>query len=217
MNAGAQRTYPQAVRLILLAGLTVVFATTLGCRPERDVSQAEGAYAAVIDAYDDEKPEALWELCSPKTQEMLTKAHQRLSELKKIVASDFPAGQKKQALHGGGVSLLDGAGGPKALFAKVSRLDKLSFDGGVRYGAEVAESEIDTDRGIATFTTQSSQKWVLTRDESGAWKTTHLEALFKRHLEVLDANLATAKAFSKASKAHEEAVVVRVKELIRGK
>ncbi len=207
------RSFPFAASSLALVPL---LALPLGCRPERDVSQAEGAYGALIDAYDDEDAQAVWNLCSANTHELLTQAHGKMKTLKKVITAEFPVGQRKQALHASGVSLLDGAQNARALFAKVSRLDKLNFDGGVRYGAEVKESEVDPEAGKATFQTQAGQTWVLTKDEEGAWKTTHLEALFQRHLDTVTGNLKTAQDFAKKAKDHEKAVGVRFKQLVKG-
>lgn len=209
-----RRAILSSVRILPLAALCLL--VTASCRPERDVSQAEGAFGALVDAYDDENAPALWNLCSPKTQALVTEAHGHLKALKKLISKEFPVGQRKDALHASGASLLDDAPNARALFGKVSRLDKLNFDGGVRYGAEIKESEVDAQAGKATFTTQSGQSWVLVADEKGAWRTTHLEALFERHLQTVQSNLKTAQDFLKKAKDHDLAVEARFKELTKG-
>lgn len=202
------------MRSLTVLLLAVVLASA--CRPERDISQAEGTFGALVDAYDDGDSQALWDLCSATTHELLTEAHDHLKTLKELISTEFPVGQRKQALHSAGTSLLDEAPNARALFAKVSRLDKLTFDGGVRYGAEVKDSAVDLKAGKATFTTQSGQTWVLARGKQGAWKTTHLEATFQRHLDIVKRNVKTAEDFVKKAKEHETAIGVRFKELVKG-
>jgi len=195
----------------------VILLVAAGCRPERDLTQAAGALQAVIDAYDDKDARALWGLCSARTHELLTEAHVGLVELKRIISSDFPVGQRKKALHSAGATLLVDAGSPEALFVKMVSLDKIKFGGGTRYGAEVTDSVVDTEAGTVTFKTQAGQRWVLRRDAGGAWKTIHLEPVIEAQLAKVKKNLATARAFSKTASAHEAAVEARVKELKKGR
>ena len=189
-----------------VAAVALLTLASYGCRPERDVTEAVGAFHAVIDAYDDRDPDALWALCSSKTQEAVAAALVQLDELRQLVTGRFPLAQRAPTLERVGADLVKEKASPQDLFRTVVHLDQLQVGSGERYGAEVEAPEVDAEKGVATFSTRAGQTFRLARDEKGVWRTTHLEDVVGRRLEAITRNLETAKAYLASVEQHEKDV-----------
>jgi hypothetical protein len=161
--------------VVSLIGFVALVAT--GCGEETDPTSAEGAYLDARKALVEGDGARLWARCDDRTHRYFKRRYETLVQMDETIEQYLPQTDRDLARRQAGTELLDSVEGPKALFERIVRPQKLVVDQPRRLGLNIEKIQLSQDQSAAVVVTRAGQKFHLVKGDDAHWYVDLVESV----------------------------------------
>lgn len=160
-----------------LVGFIVCFSAGCSTKPTR--SSPEGAYRLFRKALFERDKRAAWDLLDAESRDFFGQKYRKLESMRRQIRDYLPPTDRKLALKKTGAVLANKLDGPRGLFKKTFRPNKITDDRAHRLGADIEAVELirgsgqagkDGERIVgAKIETRGGTSYSLTKNKKDQW------------------------------------------------